>query len=440
MTAESAALRAEHPGAETMAVGPIQPLLKIVVVGRASISEALEGERDLVLIHASGTLDALGELGKIEPTGPSPVVVLDPATVRAPDIGDFVIAARRLHPTVRFLGVGSQQDPIAGIERWALPDSTRLEWLVHIGRLPLDPPRLPLEPESAEPAVKPVSASAGDEAPLLHALLSGGDVVQAAVQRLRAGLAPHEVSFIQSTNAARRNVSEPLSPHDTRIEVRHRDRLFGWLVGPRAHEARLVREASLMALWIALQEQQAALRSAALTDALTGAWNRRYFDRYLEASIVRAKRRRNDVTLLLFDLDDFKSYNDRYGHAAGDEILRETVRLLGSVIRPTDRVCRIGGDEFAVIFDDPDGPRDPSTRHPASIVQIARRFQAQIREHRFPKLGQEAAGRLTITAAMATYPWDASDAAALLEQADRLLLEAKSQGKNTVNMGPESPR
>ena len=143
---------------------------------------------------------------------------------------------------------------------------------------------------------------------------------------------------------------------------------------------------------------------------------------------------------MVYDFDDFKRYNDAFGHAAGDEILCETTRLLRSVIRPTDRVCRIGGDEFAVIFDDPSGPRSGEGRHPTSIGAIAERFQRQVCAHRFPKLGADAQGTLTISGGMATFPWDGHDASSLLERADALALESKRQGKNLITLGPGAER
>ena len=109
----------------------------------------------------------------------------------------------------------------------------------------------------------------------------------------------------------------------------------------------------------------------AYQDDLTGAWNRRFFDTFLRRSIETAAPQRRMVTVMVFDIDDFKQYNDRYGHDAGDEILVETVRLLNSVIRVGDRVCRIGGDEFAVIFADPEGPRRSGSNHPETVEGIA---------------------------------------------------------------------
>jgi diguanylate cyclase (GGDEF)-like protein len=187
---------------------------------------------------------------------------------------------------------------------------------------------------------------------------------------------------------------------------------------------------------MALSEQHRQLQHAALTDELTGAWNRRYCMRYLDQAIEQARRNRRDLTLMLYDLDNFKHYNDTYGHGAGDEILTETVRLLKSCIRPTDRVCRIGGDEFAVIFDDPRGPRSGDGKHPTSIADLAERFQRQICMHKFPKLGPDAESTLTISGGMATFPWDASDASTLIERADALVLESKRLGKGLITLGP----
>jgi diguanylate cyclase (GGDEF)-like protein len=142
----------------------------------------------------------------------------------------------------------------------------------------------------------------------------------------------------------------------------------------------------------------------------------------------------------MFDIDDFKQFNDRYGHAAGDEILRETVRLLRSVVRPSDKVCRIGGDEFVVIFHEPGGPRQPGSKPPSSIAAIAKRFQDAICAHKFPKLGREAPGSLGVSGGLATYPWDGRAAAELLARADELSLQSKRTGKNTITFGPGAER
>jgi diguanylate cyclase (GGDEF)-like protein len=147
---------------------------------------------------------------------------------------------------------------------------------------------------------------------------------------------------------------------------------------------------------------------------------------------------------MVFDIDNFKSYNDNFGHEAGDEVLRETVLLLNSVIRQGDRVCRIGGDEFAVVFADPEGPRKPDLRGagamPESVEAIAKRFQDQICKMRFPKLGEQAPGPLSISAGLATFPWDGSDPVALLRHADQLALESKRRGKNAITLGPGAIR
>jgi diguanylate cyclase (GGDEF)-like protein len=191
-----------------------------------------------------------------------------------------------------------------------------------------------------------------------------------------------------------------------------------------------------IAAWWRVGEQIAQLRAAAFTDALTGAWNRRYFELFTESAMKVAREARRAVTILLFDIDNFKTYNDKYGHDAGDEILREVVQMLRSVIRPTDRVCRIGGDEFVVVFNEPDGPRELSSRHPMHVEQIAHRFQAAVKAHRFPKLANEAPGTLTISGGLATFPWDGVTVADLLRVADERELCSKKHGKNAITLGP----
>lgn len=194
--------------------------------------------------------------------------------------------------------------------------------------------------------------------------------------------------------------------------------------------------ASWLSRWLALGQRTHDLHKLAMTDELTGAWNRRYFRRFLDRLIARAAEGRQQVTLLLFDIDDFKVYNDRYGHPAGDEILRETAKLIQSLVREHDVVARIGGDEFAVVFWDKGEPRHPGSQHPDNVIGIARRFQKAICEHRYPKLGQDATGRLTVSGGLASFPWDGRTSDELIARADHMAIQSKRQGKNVICFGP----
>ncbi len=218
-------------------------------------------------------------------------------------------------------------------------------------------------------------------------------------------------------------------------EVRYGRRSFGALCSGQATESQLRPWAEWLARWLALDQSYREFRQMAFHDELTSAGNRRFYDLFMRRVLPEAARRRRPVTVMVFDIDDFKSYNDRFGHEAGDEILRETVRLLNSVIRTGDRVCRIGGDEFVVVFADMEGPREPGSHHPQSVELIAGRFQDQICRMKFPKLGLEAPGTLSISGGLATYPWDGRTPEELLRHADALALQSKKTGKNVITMG-----
>ncbi len=211
---------------------------------------------------------------------------------------------------------------------------------------------------------------------------------------------------------------------------------FGAIIAPGASPAALREWAAWLGRWLALDRSYRDFRQLTYRDDLTGAWNRRFFDAFLTQVLRMASERRRPVTVMVFDLDSFKRFNDQFGHDAGDEILKETVKLLHSVIRKGDRVCRIGGDEFAVIFADLEGPREPGSQHPESVEEIASRFQNQITMLKFPKLGTEAPGTVSISAGLATYPWDGTTPAELLRKADQLALQSKRRGKNVITFGP----
>jgi len=184
-----------------------------------------------------------------------------------------------------------------------------------------------------------------------------------------------------------------------------------------------------------------SLHRLAITDHLTGAYNRRYFYHLTDQILLRARQRKFRVTLLLYDIDDFKRYNDTYGHAAGDEILRETARLMAQITRAHDVVARIGGDEFCVLFWDAEKPRAEGSRPPENAFALADRFRRAVHTHEFPELGPEARGALTISGGLASFPWDGQTCRELLRQADQALQAAKDSGKNAIHLiGGNGPR
>lgn len=303
-------------------------------------------------------------------------------------------------------------------------------------------------PDSAAPA-SPAPASAA-EAPvaepdalgdvdLVEALLGGRDRLEPLAVRLiaqrsgLAGLGWHQ----DGTDDAEGTIPA----HHVCAPVTHRGRRFGLLHAPppAAGEA-LAGWAGWLGRWLALGEHLGRLETLAMTDELTGTWNRRYFNRFLLRILEQAQQDRSQVTLLVFDIDDFKCYNDRYGHGAGDEILREAAKLMRSFVREQDVVARIGGDEFAVIFWDAGQKRRPDSAHPHTVREAAERFQKAICAHHFPKLLDEAPGTLTISGGLASYPWDGRTPEELLERADQMALQSKNQGKNAITFGPGAMR
>ncbi len=169
-----------------------------------------------------------------------------------------------------------------------------------------------------------------------------------------------------------------------------------------------------------------------ITDHLTGAYNRRYFYRRTDQILLRARQQNHPVTLLLYDIDNFKRYNDQYGYAAGDDILRETTQLIQRITRAHDVVARIGGDEFAVLFWDADRPRSPNSQPPENAQVLADRFRDEVTHHEFAALGPEARGVLSISGGLASFPGDGATCKELLRQANRALNDAKRSGKNAI--------
>jgi diguanylate cyclase (GGDEF)-like protein len=168
--------------------------------------------------------------------------------------------------------------------------------------------------------------------------------------------------------------------------------------------------------------QEAAIRLSraeieAITDGLTGLYNHRYLHERLAEELARARHESHSLAVLFCDLDSFKEFNDRLGHAAGDNALRATARIIETCTRRADLVTRYGGEEFVVVL--------PGTAEPEA-VEIAGRIVAAVAGH------HDATGGLTISIGVAAYPQAAQTKEALLEAADRALYVAKRRGRNRV--------
>lgn len=203
---------------------------------------------------------------------------------------------------------------------------------------------------------------------------------------------------------------------------------------------RLTDYAVLIELLARQVSERDAWRELAWRDDLCGLHNRRYFDRRLDELLERCVTDRLQLTVLLFDIDDFKRYNDRFGHETGDRLLREVAELLRSCTRDHDIIARYGGDEFAVIFWESDAPRVPGSRHPTEVRVLTSRFCQAIADHSFRCLGENAPGPVTISGGLASFPWDGGTRIELLRAADAALLEAKRIGKNRVALSQSEGR
>lgn len=158
-------------------------------------------------------------------------------------------------------------------------------------------------------------------------------------------------------------------------------------------------------------------------DSLTGLLNRHYFEELFSKEVSRAERHNIDLSVLFFDLDDFKRINDYYGHIAGDAALKEVAQIILEEKRDEDIAARYGGEELVVIL--------PETGKVNTLVvgeRIRERVEALRLEHHGARI------KLTMSGGLASFPFDATDASNLLNDADTALRRAKESGKNTITL------
>ncbi|HAI21492.1 MAG TPA: hypothetical protein DCM14_06335 [Clostridiales bacterium UBA8153] len=154
-------------------------------------------------------------------------------------------------------------------------------------------------------------------------------------------------------------------------------------------------------------------------DHTTGLLNRRAFVRHLDAEVARAQRHHRSFALVLMDIDNFKRYNDRYGHLTGDMVLRTFSHIARGVVRTSDLVARWGGEEFALIL--------PETGH-AGAIAVAQRVRQRLAAETLPN----GSPGVTLSGGVACFPEDADDSEGLVSAADSALYRAKASGNEIV--------
>jgi len=171
-----------------------------------------------------------------------------------------------------------------------------------------------------------------------------------------------------------------------------------------------------------LRESVNNTMALAVTDELTGLYNRRYFDRHLNVMLNKAQEQDRDVALMILDIDHFKAVNDNHGHDAGDAVLREFAARLKRNIRGVDLACRFGGEEFVVLMPDTDT---------GQAEAVAERVRQAIAEKPF-EIGAARALSVTVSAGVSLNETHADTPESLIKRADVALYRAKREGRNRV--------
>jgi len=181
--------------------------------------------------------------------------------------------------------------------------------------------------------------------------------------------------------------------------------------------------ANQVALAIANSKLYTKTRELSVRDELTGINNRRYFQQMLNMEWKRAIRFKRDLSLIMIDVDHFKSYNDTFGHLEGDRALKQIGQTLRKHLREVDTVARFGGEEFVLLLPDTDK---------RGAIAVAEKVRLLVEGHSFLSAENRETRQMTISAGISTYPDDVDDIDDLIDHADIALYRAKENGRNRI--------
>ena len=165
--------------------------------------------------------------------------------------------------------------------------------------------------------------------------------------------------------------------------------------------------------------------TSAIKDAPTGLYNHVYFKQFLELEVKRAIRQEYTTALIMIDIDDFKRFNDTYGHLTGDRVLNAIARVIKDNVRETDLPARYGGEEFAIVL-----PYSDST----GAETVAARIKRDVQLIDFPCEPADKPSKITVSIGVAQCPLNADTADKLIQRADEMLYQAKNEGKDRIRV------
>ncbi|RKX70016.1 hypothetical protein DRP53_06335 [candidate division WOR-3 bacterium] len=224
--------------------------------------------------------------------------------------------------------------------------------------------------------------------------------------------------FIGDRDRPRSEIAIPLRSHDRLIGVLNVEK-----EGANSLDEEDLTLLSILAGHISVAIENAILYEEigrlSITDELTGVFNYRHLLDVIKYEIERSRRFQHSFSLIMLDIDNFKKFNDQYGHLFGDQILSALAKLLASSVRASDIVTRYGGDEFVIVL--------PETTKEQALI-LAERLRNIVNQHTFEKNVH-----LTVSMGLASYPIDSQDVFPLIDRVDHLLYISKSKGGNAVS-------
>lgn len=216
------------------------------------------------------------------------------------------------------------------------------------------------------------------------------------------------------------------------VPLRTRDKTIGLIVADNCFTHRVITKDDIRILMMFANQAAMAIENSQLyeralikahKDSLTDLWNHGYFQHIFDEKLRITKEHLSYLSLIILDIDNFKNYNDCWGHQKGDEILSKISKIILETSRKIDFVCRYGGEEFAIILPE-------ATKKEAQM--IAERIRCQVEKHDSLQISGQPPQKITVSIGIASFPEDGNTKQELLRSADEALYEAKRSGKNKV--------